>query len=669
MAEAGTLPIRRLTLYKHGVGFVQREGTLGGEEVRLAFRAAEVNDALKSLLVIDRGGGSVFGIHYDTPADREARLADCPIRLDENASMLDLLRGMRGWRVRLARGEGTRTQEITGRLLGIDLLNHQAENPPDPLVALQDEATGAVVAVRFADLVSVYLLEERAGQDLDFFLNTSRGEDAHRRITVRLSPGEHDLAISYLVPSPTWRVSYRLVAETDEGADAAAGSGGALLLQGWGLFDNRLEEDLTDVAVTLVAGQPISFIYDLATSHIPQRPLIADTARVATAPVEFEGAIPAAPAGVPEQSVPLFSRRLAPAPMAAMAPPAPAPAATIAALQDQATTAVAGDLGELFAYRVMAPVSVRRGESALVPILSERIPYRRELLFNERKLPAHPVAALRFGNSTGLVLERGPVTVLEDGEYRGEALVPFSKEGAEVYLAFAVELGITVRVVRENATEVAGLTIANALLEVKQANLTRTVYRLESALRAAQVVTIEHPVDPFSTLVDTPEPIARVGDWYRWTLTCEPRATAAFTVIQRRFTHRSEKLLDQSYAALQAYLRDRWLDQAAYEQIRALLEERSAIAEHERVAANLDAERTQIYGREEQLRKNMAALSGEGDEGALRRQAVEKLGTCEERIAAIDGRLAEIAADSARRQAAIDAELARLKLHRDVRAD
>ena len=45
-------------------------------------------------------------------------------------------------------------------------------------------------------------------------------------------------------------------------------------------------------------------------------------------------------------------------------------------------------------------------------------------------------------NETGLVLERGPVTVMEDGDYHGEAIVAFSMEGNELYIPFAVELGI-----------------------------------------------------------------------------------------------------------------------------------------------------------------------------------------------------------------------------------
>ena len=58
------------------------------------------------------------------------------------------------------------------------------------------------------------------------------------------------------------------------------------------MFDNRLEEDLEDVLVTLVAGQPISFQYDLYISHIPQRPIVQDEARVALGPVEFAAAMP-----------------------------------------------------------------------------------------------------------------------------------------------------------------------------------------------------------------------------------------------------------------------------------------------------------------------------------------------------------------------------------------
>ena len=91
MNHENPVPIRQLTLYKHGVAFVQRQTATTGERIDLVFRAEEVNDALKSLLVLDRRGGQVLGMHYGTPADAETRLAMSPIVLSPEHSLIDLL--------------------------------------------------------------------------------------------------------------------------------------------------------------------------------------------------------------------------------------------------------------------------------------------------------------------------------------------------------------------------------------------------------------------------------------------------------------------------------------------------------------------------------------------------------------------------------------------------
>ena len=263
------LPIRRLTLYKHGVGFVEREGTLqeNDTELELVFRQSEVNDALKSLLVIDQQGGPVRGIHYETPGGQFPD--DNRLSLSPDNSLLDLLKSLRGRSVQLTLGEGTTGREITGRLLGVEV------DPDRPLtrsvVAILEESADTnshVLSLPLVELRSVTLLEERANQDLRFFLDSSRSDEAHRTITLQLDNAQagHTLNVSYLVPCPTWRVSYRLLAEIkppEAPAEGVQDRQGELLLQGWGLFDNRLEEDLQDVSVRLVAGQPISFIYDL----------------------------------------------------------------------------------------------------------------------------------------------------------------------------------------------------------------------------------------------------------------------------------------------------------------------------------------------------------------------------------------------------------------------
>ena len=105
------LPVTEMVLYKHGVGFFTREGEVEGEQVELGFRHDEINDVLKSLVAFDQGEGQVLGIYYQTPRDQAAWLADSSIHLSDRASLLDLLRDLRGRTVRLLVG----ADEIEGR--------------------------------------------------------------------------------------------------------------------------------------------------------------------------------------------------------------------------------------------------------------------------------------------------------------------------------------------------------------------------------------------------------------------------------------------------------------------------------------------------------------------------------------------------------------------------
>ena len=48
------LPITRVVLYKHGVGYFEREGGVEGDaSLALTFKQSEVSDVLKSLTVLD----------------------------------------------------------------------------------------------------------------------------------------------------------------------------------------------------------------------------------------------------------------------------------------------------------------------------------------------------------------------------------------------------------------------------------------------------------------------------------------------------------------------------------------------------------------------------------------------------------------------------------------
>jgi hypothetical protein len=658
------LPVREMVLYKHGVGFFVRQGAVSGEEAALSFRQDEINDVLKSLAVFDQSGGQVLGIHYQTPMDKAARLANSSIRLSDQASLSDLLRDLRGRQATLTFETTPGTLEtISGRVIGVeqpseDLIKPLLQNfgmngvPMTTLVSLLSNE-GQVRVFQFGALRSISILDEQSEHDLRYFLDTSMSEDTRRTVTLSLSEGEHDLVVYYVAPSPTWRVSYRLVAESDEN-----GESGKALLQGWGLFDNRLEEDLEAVRVTLVAGQPISFIYELYASRIPVRPTVQDETRIAPGPVEFAGAARYAMED-DVLSMSSLSDLVAMEEATTQARPKGRMSKASGALgeargflpsamerdqiaQSTGAQAQTREAGEFFQYEVTTPVSVKRGESALVPIIGSEVSYQRELLYNGAKLPDHPVAAFRFDNTTGLTLERGPVTVVEDGDYKGEAVIPFTKDGNQVYVPYAVELGVRVTERPEHRTEHAGLNIKDAYLVYEEYDVQNTTYVLENTTAKALTVTIEAPIVTRQELFETATPDVETAVERRWRVNVPRRGKAEFTRKERRRNWRREELRRLDQRQLQRFMQNRWLDQTTLDALSEMLDNLGRIQRAQIQQQELENERAAIYRQQEQIRANLSALQATGQEAALRGRVLAQLEATQNRLEAIDQEFADL---------------------------
>src|SRR5262249_25121151 len=113
-----SLPISRIVLYKHGVGYFEREGSVQGDQtLSLTFKQSEVSDVLKSLTVLDLDGGHVASVSYDSTKPLEQLLAEVSISIPDQNSLAGLLPQIKGARVALT-SAGERAE---GVLLGVDL--------------------------------------------------------------------------------------------------------------------------------------------------------------------------------------------------------------------------------------------------------------------------------------------------------------------------------------------------------------------------------------------------------------------------------------------------------------------------------------------------------------------------------------------------------------------
>ncbi len=137
-----------------------------------------------------------------------------------------------------------REGQVSGEQIELEFSRHEVDDVLKTLTVL-DKVGGGVTTV---DLPAL------------------KDEDARVRVGVRLSGGKgHAVAVSYAVPTPTWKAAYRVVVD-----DKDYTGGG--LLQGWAAIVNASQEDWTDVKLSLATGAPMSYALDLHSPEYVKRP-------------------------------------------------------------------------------------------------------------------------------------------------------------------------------------------------------------------------------------------------------------------------------------------------------------------------------------------------------------------------------------------------------------
>lgn len=293
-AAAERLPVRRVVLYKGGVGYFEHLGRVrGNQDVTIEFTSAQLDDVLKSMTALDLDGGRVASVNYNSDAGVDRRLQALRLSLGPSASRSQLLTALRGARVEAR----SRAGQMTGRLLSVEQKQHRVDGAfttVDAISLVTDAGDiktmvlepGATVRILEADL------NEEVGRYLSI-ISSSREQDVRRMTISTTGQGERDLFVSYVSEVPVWKSTYRLVL----GAEAGGAKPLAPVLQGWAIVDNTIGEDWRSVELSLVAGAPQAFIQRISQPYYVQRPVVPLPERVLLSPQTHEGSLTMAGTG------------------------------------------------------------------------------------------------------------------------------------------------------------------------------------------------------------------------------------------------------------------------------------------------------------------------------------------------------------------------------------
>ncbi len=599
--NAADLPVRVVILYKHGVGYFQRAGQLAsGESARLDFSASEMDDVLKSLTIVEKGGGKISGLRYDSSDPLEKKLSAYPFRLTPGQPLSAVLDQLKGAVIELKFG----TETVRGAILSGRLVP-RADNKPEmeQLSLLLD--TGDMRNFDLATATSIRLLDPTLQTQFKEYLANLVGARSKEKRSVYIdSTGSQSRQIlaEYMVPMPVWKSSYRLI----------WGTSGEPTLEGWAIVDNTTGEDWSDVQLSLVSGRPISFISRLYEPRYITRLTAELPEDRATAPVVYQGAIDEAKKA--EAPVNLRGLRAgvagalanAPAPMTAMEK-------DIGELrQNVASTVVAQaasqELGELFEYRFGNAVTIRKNESAMLPFLQDKLTARKLLVYSNPST-VNPLNSAEITNSTGKTLDGGPITVYDDNAYAGEALMETLKTGDKRLISYGVDLGTRVTTQLDSKGDIVReVHLRRGVMTTKTAAVETKTYTIRNVDQKAKTLYIEHPVRAQFKVTDQ-KPIETTANAYRFEVKLAAGAMEKLPVTEERVYDTTIAITNLTPDLLASYVQNKNLSDTTRAQLQQILDRKRLIAAADGEVRRTDEQIKNLFQDQERLRQNINSLN------------------------------------------------------------
>lgn len=648
------LPIRKITLYRSGVGFFEREGAITGDaKVQLRFNTEQINDIIKSMVVLDRSGGRIDAISYGSKEPIARRLASFGVNIADNPSVPSLLNQLRGASIRVSAGES-----VTGTVLGVEdrLVAGGKDQPATKQPHLNLLTAAGIRTVAVNDISTFEILDQELAEELKKALSALAEYRADRFKTVDLhlsaggKSGARSVVVGYVQEMPVWKVSYRLIlpdepksggAGTSGANDAARKDGGrasSMNVQGWAIVENNSDQDWQDVRLALVSGRPVSFQMDLYEPLYLSRPFIPVPTIPGVSPRAYSGGMD----GVLADSLKrrdqkptggTAGRGVVREELSEMAAKSMTPASAPAVMMDAAgaggvytgmnmgemvdyaasAQAAAAEVGEVFQYELDAPVTIERQRSAMLPIMSARISGRRVSIFSAADGSEYPMRGVELTNDSDLQLLPGPISVFDgtDGKsaYAGDAQIGHIGQGDKRLLAYAVDLDVTALVKPESNSTVTKLRIVDGAFEQTVKTQTKTGYAFKNAdEKRDRTIVLEHAKYDGWTLVEPAKPAEETAALYRFEVVVPSGTTEAVNVVQERIDLQRVGVMDIDTGTLLQFHRDGKLSDKVLETVREIGRRQSQINDTERAVQEYDRQIGVINQDQSRIRENMGRI-------------------------------------------------------------
>jgi len=613
--SAQSVPVTKVMLFSSGVGYFEHAGTVqGNSSTELRFKTSQINDILKSLMLQDQDGGRIGTVTYPSQDPLSKTLKSFQVDIAQNPTLADLLNQLRGARVSVQTGG----ERLTGTVMGVEVRQKSStlgQPVASPVLNLLNGAT--IRSVELQSVSNLSLDDPQLEDELTKALAAlAQARDQDKKpVTIAFGgTGDRRVRIGYVVETPVWKTSYRLLLEPKSNVAR---------IQGWAIVENQTESDWNNVSLSLVSGRPISFTMDLYQPLYARRPNVVPELFASLRPqvyaggisatadsVQLRGAVGAAPAPQRRIGYDANGRPVANQLQEVVVTATGLADAAKAYFSDNSVQSVASalKLGQLFQYTV-GNVTLARQKSAMIPIITDTVCVERVSIFNARALASNPLNGVWFKNTTGKHLLQGPLTVLEKDAYAGDAQIDNVPPDQTRLVSYGIDLDVTVSQRVEQAESVVGAKVVKGTLELNRKLVQTTTYAADNKSSQAKELVIEHPVAAEWKLVDTPKPFETTQSVYRFKGAAPANKVTTLAVKQEWVRNETISLADNDLSELLTYARTGQVPKSVRDALAQAVQLKQAVADLDRQINVRTQQIGEITAEQNRIRENMKTVA------------------------------------------------------------
>jgi len=615
------LPIRKVVVYRNGVGYFERSGEVEGESVQFRMRQRMVGDFLATLAIVERGGSSVQAASF--PLDVSAD--------DPTAPDPQFMRMLQAWdnpdQVQDSRNNGrNKLRNVTLRLDGKQ----------------HDLAVGYIAATPVWR-PSYRIVVQNGGTDLQAWgiVENVSGED-WKDVELSLVAGA-PLAFESTLGDPVTPVR-PIVTDTGE-VIAAVPEGVTSLNEREGGAVNRVGPAAEPApappppAPALQANAPAGDMRNSSSG--------SGYARGASASPKKSAAKPRAIAA--ESAMELDDAKYDRDEERSVALNELGKGGLSAPRRISALAAVAVDSGAT-RYRLPVRVTVPDASATMVLLINQRVPGEAVFLFApDGGVPdssSHPFRVARFTNATHGLLERGPIAVFEKGAFLGQGMLEPLPPKATATVPFALERSLAVESERRHLELGARLfKIEAGELVVERDSVTRTIYKIKNGSEQSAKLLVRHSRLGAARLYKPPagtEDNLGAGNALV-PIVIQAAARAELTVEERQPTQeRTDWLSPVADDAVKAYLADGRAERALVVALSSAWAQRDALKKANDERNSLTQSQAELEKSARETRLSLEAIEKNKQAGDLRAKLTARLADVTNRLDQITKKLVEL---------------------------